>query len=242
MSEILNTFLLEDPETPIPMDRDEFYSEQIASYQNTGKPTRACEIIDAFIFNTDKQILIQKRSQNKKHNPGLLDKSIGGHVRYGDTPDYTVMVETVQELQTPSIVLKNKADFKKTFELLTDYLTTVAIIRHGSSDIMLLEKQINGSPVIIANKIHVYFGIYDGRTKTVDKEAQGLLSYTLADLDKEMKSIPSLFTDDLHVLIPNLRSVIEEFLDFFGKKEPITWRGKSQAVNLPPRIEEFKTN
>ena len=217
MSEILNTFLLDDPETPIPMDRDQFYSEQIASYQKTGKPTRACEIVDVFIFNSDKQLLVQKRSHDKKHNPGLLDKSIGGHVRYGDTPDYTVMVETVQELQTPSIVLKNKSDFKKTFELLTDYLTTVAVIRHGSSDIMLLEKKINGSPVIIANKIHVYFGIYDGRTKTVDKEAQGLLFYTIADLDKEMKSIPSLFTDDIHVLLHKMRGDIEEFLDFLGK-------------------------
>jgi isopentenyldiphosphate isomerase len=215
MSEILNTFLLEDPETPIPMDRDQFYSEQIAAYQKTGKPTRACEIVDVFIFNSDKELLVQKRSAHKKHNPGLLDKSIGGHVRYGDTPDYTVMVETVQELQTPSIVLKNKVDFKKTFELLTDYLTTVAVIRHGSSDIILLEKKIDGKPVIIANKIHVYFGIYDGRTKTVDKEAQGLLSYKLADLDAEMKSNPALFTDDMHVLMHKLRPDINEFLKFF---------------------------
>ena len=209
MSEILNTFLLKDPETPIPMDLEKFYSEQISIYQKTGNPTRACEIVDVFIFNTEKQLIVQKRSQDKKHNPGLLDKSIGGHVRYGDTPDYTVMVETVQEMQTPSIVLKNKSDFKKTFKLLADYLTTVSIIGHGSSDIMLLEKKIDGRPVIIANKVHVYLGIYDGRTKTVDKEAQGLLSYTLADLDKEMKAIPSLYTGDMHVLLHKERGEIE---------------------------------
>lgn len=217
MSEILNTFLLKDPETPIPMDREKFYSEQISIYQKTGNPTRACDIVDVFIFNTEKQLIVQKRSQDKKHNPGLLDKSIGGHVRYGDTPDYTVMVETVQEMQTPSIVLKNKSDFKKTFKLLADYLTTVSIIGHGSSDIMLLEKKIDGRPVIIANKVHVYLGIYDGRTKTVDKEAQGLLSYTLADLDKEMKAIPSLYTGDMHVLLHKERGEIEEFLDFVEK-------------------------
>ena len=217
MSEILNTFLLKDPETPIPMDRGKFYLEQISSYQKTGKPTRACEIVDVFIFNSEKQLIVQKRSPNKKHNPGLLDKTIGGHVRYGDTPDYTVMVETVQEMQTPSIVLKNESDFKKTFELLADYLTTVSVIGHGSSDIILLEKKIDGRPVIIANKVHVYFGIYDGRTKTVDKEAQGLLLYSLAELDNEMKSIPSLFTGDMHVLMHKMRGDIEKFLDFVGK-------------------------
>ncbi len=217
MSEILNTFLLDDPETPIPMDRDDFYTEQIETYQKTGKPTRACEIVDVFIFNSEKELLVQKRSPNKRHNPGLFDKSIGGHVRYGDTPDYTVMVESVQELQTPSIVLKNKADFKKTLVLLQDYLTTVALIEHGNSSIILLEKKINHNPVIIANKIHFYLGIYDGRLKTVDKEAQGILNYKLNDLTEEMKSNPSLFTNDMHVLFRKFHSDLEEFLAPFGK-------------------------
>lgn len=217
MSEILNTFLLDDPETPIPMDRDDFYAEQIEAYRKTGKPTRACEIVDVFIFNSDKEMLVQKRSHHKKHNPGLFDKSIGGHVRYGDTPDYTVMVETVQELQTPSIVLKNKADFKKTLDLLRDYLTTVSIIEHGHSNITLFEKKIDDGPVIIANKVHLYLGIYDGRMKTVDKEAQGLLTYNLEDLKQEMKTNPSLFTNDMHVLIRKFSSDIEDFLDSLAK-------------------------
>ena len=93
----------------------------------------------------------------------------------------------------------------------------MSIIEHGSSDIILLEKKIDGRPVIIANKVHVYFGIYDGRTKTVDKEAQGLLLYSLAELDNEMKSIPSLFTGDMHVLMHKMREDIEKFLDLVGK-------------------------
>ena len=70
------------------------------------------------MFNSYGEMIIQKRSFDKNHNPGLLDKSIGGHVQFGDTPDYTAMVETIQELQTPSIVLKNENDFVKTFHLL----------------------------------------------------------------------------------------------------------------------------
>lgn len=125
MSEILNTFLLDDPETPIPMDRDKFYAEQVNIFQKTGKPTRACEIVDVFIFNSHGQLFMQKRSYHKAHNPGILDKSIGGHVRHTDTPDYTVMVETVQELQTPSIVLKNDRAAVGLFDYGGNYQTRI---------------------------------------------------------------------------------------------------------------------
>ena len=57
MSEIINTYLLSDPDTLIPMDRDEFYAEQIAAYEKTGQPTRAVEIIDVFIFNRFGELL-----------------------------------------------------------------------------------------------------------------------------------------------------------------------------------------
>ena len=218
MSEIINTYLLSDPETCIAMDRDEFYKEQIGVFKKTGKPTRANDIVDIFIFNSKKELLIQKRSYKKKHNPGLLDKSIGGHILFGDTPDYTVMVETVQELLTPSIVLKNSNDFYKTLKLLKDYTTTISIVKHSHSKIYHMEKIINGEKIIIANKIHVYFGIYDGSTKPVDREAQGILYYSLPELLKEMKHSPQIFTYDLHLLLKELLPEIKDFLKVFTKK------------------------
>lgn len=212
MSEIINTYLLDDPETAIPMDREEFYAEQIAEYQKNGKPTRANEIVDVFIFNSSKELLVQKRSYEKFHNSGLLDKSIGGHVRYGDTADYTVMVETVQELKTPSIVLKNLRDFHKTISLLEDYLTTIAIVKHSHTKIYKMMKVIGKDKVIIANKIHAYFGIYDGSIRPVDREAKGILFYTLDELEKEMKAFPDTFTTDIHVLVKELSPDMEQFL------------------------------
>ncbi len=211
MSEIINTYLLDDPETIIPMERSEFYSEQIKIFKETGKPTRANDIVDIFIFNREKELLVQKRSYDKGHNPGLLDKSIGGHIRYGDTPDYTVMVETVQELQTPSIVLKNTEDFKKTIKLLDDYLTTIAIVKHSRTKIYIMEKIIKGEVIKIANKVHVYFGIYDGSIRPVDREAKGILFYTMEELEDEMEKFPNTFTYDMHVLIKELKSEIKDF-------------------------------
>lgn len=212
MSEVLNTYLLSDPETVVPMDRDEFYCEQIEVFKKTGQPTRAVDIVDVFIFNKAKELLVQKRSFDKTHNPGLLDKSIGGHVRYEDTPDYSVMVETVQELQTPSIVLRDKVHFTKTLNLLREYLNTIAVVKHGETKIVTLNKIIGGEELGIANKVHVYLGVYDGRVKPVDREAKGVLWYSLPDLEREMKQFPDMFTHDMHYFMKEYRGHMEEFL------------------------------
>ncbi len=218
MSEIVNTYILDDPWTVIPMSRDDFYAEQIAVSKNGGQPTRAVDIADIFIFNLQGELLLQKRSYDKAHNPGLLDKSIGGHMRHGDTADYTVMVETVQELQTPSIVLKNDEDFQKTFKLLHEYLSTVAIIKHVHAKLYNLNKDVKGEQVTIANKAHVYFGVYNGRVRPVDREAKGILWYSLAEIDKEMKTAPQTFTHDLHVLLKVLRDEMETFVELIKGK------------------------
>jgi len=212
MGEIVNTYLLADPDNVIPMDRDEFYKEQIEVFKKTRKSSRACEIVDCLIFNSDNEILIQKRSFEKNHNPGLLDKSIGGHVQYGDTLDYTMMVETVQELQTPSIVLRNYQDFKKALILLSKYLNTIAIVNHSLSKILILEKVIKGKKIKIANKVNLFFGIYDGAIKPVDKEAKGVLYYSLNEIDNEIEKFPEAFSDDLKVILKDFRPEIEKFL------------------------------
>lgn len=212
MSEIINSYLLSEPEKNVPIDRDEFYAEQIAAYNKTGSPTRACEIVQVFLFNANSELLIQKRSYDKRHNPGLLDKTIGGHIRYGDTPDYTVMVESVQELQTPSIVLRSAEDYAKTATLLADYLTTIAVIEHIQSKLYRLEKVFDGKLVTIASKTHIYFGVYNGSIRPVDREAKGVLFYTLPELDNEMKSSPDIFTQDIHTLLTDLRPKMEAFV------------------------------
>lgn len=197
------------------MDRDEFYAEQIKAFQETGAPTKAIDIVDVFIFNSNHELLIQKRNFNKAHNPGLLDKSVGGHVRYEDAPDYTVMVETVQEIQTPSIVLRDQNLFRKTETLLRDYLETVAIVKHHGGEIYHLGKLIKGQRVVIANRVHLYFGIYNGRIRPVDRESKGVLWYSLADLDQEMKKFPETFTEDMHFFLKKFRGDIESFLKSF---------------------------
>ncbi|MBU1110245.1 NUDIX domain-containing protein [Patescibacteria group bacterium] len=211
MEEIIIARNLDDLEKAFPMERNKFYEEQIECFRKNGKPSKSVDIVDAFLFNEHGELYIQKRAKNKAHNPRLLDKSLGGHVNYGDTIDYTVMVETVQELQVPSIVLKTHQDYKKTHKLLKNYLNTIAIMKQIDTKLFWLEKKFSNESATIANYVHLFIGVYSGRVKTVDRESSGILHYTLEDLYYEMETVPAIFTPDLHTLTKKYRSELEKF-------------------------------
>lgn len=218
MSETVATYDIKNPDKVIPMDRAEFYRQQIENYEKGIEPTRAVGVVNVFVFDSVGELFIQKRSNTKAHNAGLFDKSMGGHIRFGDNSDYTVMVETIQELQVPSIVLRTHEDFSKTHDLLSSYLSTVSIIEQIDSQIYSLPKTIKGSKIPILNKVHLYFGVYDGAVSTVDREAKGVVLYSLDDIKGDIKKSPDLFTYDLAFLIKKYHSQIEKFIKIIKAK------------------------
>ena len=58
MSEIINTYSLDNPFNMIPMDRDEFYREQVEIFKKEGKVTKAVEIVNILIFNSHGELII----------------------------------------------------------------------------------------------------------------------------------------------------------------------------------------
>jgi isopentenyl-diphosphate delta-isomerase len=214
MLEKIYAYSLDNKHIVKEMDRSEFYKKQIKSFKKNGKVDEAIEIIQVFLFNTDGELLIQKRGKSKNHNPGLLDKSLGGHMKFGDTADYTVMVETVEELGTPSIVLRDPVDFEKTRLLLRNYRQNIAIIKLLNTDFFKLKKIINEEVIDIVNKAHVYVGVYDGYVKPEDKEASGVLWYNMDDLTEEMEKSPDLFTEDLKVYIDRFEKDLRDFAKY----------------------------
>lgn len=214
MSEIVNTYKLDNPVRLIPMDRKEFYNEQISEFKKTWKSSRAVEVINILVFNESWEFILQKRSSHKAHNANLIDKTVWWHIVCWDTADYTAMVETVQELQVPSIVLRNQDDFLKTYDLLKLYLTTTAIIKFVDINIIPTKKIIDGEEIEILNKIHFYIWIYWWSTKNADKEAKGVLFYDIDELSSEMENFPNIFTNDLHFYLDKYKEEIQEFLQF----------------------------
>lgn len=221
MEEIVKTYTINNQFDLIPMSRKEFYVDQIKEYKDTGKPSKLVEVVNILIFNSEGEVIIQKRSSNKSQNPNLLDKSIGGHVRDGDSAQYTAMVETIQELQTPSMVLRNKEDFIKTINLLRDYLDTTAILQYVDTKIRNSKRIIDGEEIEIGNKTNIYFGVYDGRIRPVDKEAKGVLFYSIKELEEEVENYPETFTNDLVFFIKEYKKEISNFIDEIKNKKTL---------------------
>ena len=212
MSEIVNTYLLSKPGQLIPMKRESFYKEQIAAFKKNGKPSRAIELVQILLFTSDQEIILQKRSNKKKHNAGLMDKSVGGHIQHKNTPTYTVMAETLQELQVPSFVLNSEDDFDKTLKLLQKYLGSAALVQRIDEKIEILPKVFKGEKIPIASKYHFFIGVYDGAVKPIDKEASGILFYNYNSFKKEIKTTPDFFTDDLKYFITKYNKEINNLL------------------------------
>lgn len=214
MSEIVTTYKLDDLDQPIPMDRDEFYDSQIKCFKETGKNTHAVAIVQILLFTPEGEIALQKRSMNKNHNPGKLDKTIGGHMRFGDTANYTVMGESLQELEVPAFVLDSKEDFQKTYKLLHEYTNRSALIQFVDSHTYTSKKIINNELINISNKFYLYLGVYNGAIRPADKEAAGVLYYDYNDLKKELKETPDLYTYDLAFFINKYDTKISDFLNY----------------------------
>lgn len=213
MAEQIYTYSLDNKHEVFAQERDKYYKKQIDDFHKTGKTSEAVEVVNIFLFNTDGELLIQKRGKNKNHNPGLLDKSLGGHMKFGDSADFTAMVETVEELQTPSIALHDTVDFEKTRKLLRGYRESIAVLKELNTGFFALDKIIDGKKIPLVNKAHVYVGIYNGTTKPSDKEASGVLYYSLDDLKEEMEKSPEHFTGDLRFYMHKFERDFRDFVE-----------------------------
>lgn len=212
MSEIVNTYNLDWIHWLIPMERGSFYKKQLLDHENWKAPSIAVEDINIILFTKSGEMILQKRSSHKSHNPNLIDKSIGWHIVHWDSADYTAMIESVQELKVPSVVLRNHDDFIKTLNTLKMYLSSTAVIQYVDTKVNKNKKLINGEKVTIFNKTHLYIWIYWWSVKNVDREAKWILFYEIDELLEEMKDFPQNFTNDLHRILKEYRSVFEDFV------------------------------
>lgn len=218
-SELITLYSIYDPTSgPFSCERKKFYDDQIAIKNNWEIHQYAPWVVNIFLVNKSWEIIVQKRSSHKRQNPNLLDKSIGGHIQRWDPVDYTVMVETVQELQVPSIVIRRDDSFEKRYELLRDYVNTSAIIKHIDAKLHKTTRIIDGEEIWLYNMVNVFFWVYGWSVKNVDKEAKWVLYYDIEELVNEMKEYPKLYTQDMHILINDYGDEIREFIDFVKKE------------------------
>ncbi len=63
-----------------------------------GNPSLMHKVIHVLVFNSNGELLLQKRSMDKDVAPGKWDTSVGGHVSAGESLDEAVRRETEEEL------------------------------------------------------------------------------------------------------------------------------------------------
>jgi len=189
--------------------RDKFYSEIKKEFASKGKISKKIKQVRILLANSQGRIYLQKRSKIKDENPGLYDKTIGGHVAKDDTYAMTVIRECAEELGFPAAVV-SEAEFDKAVKV-TD-LTIIGLFK--KVDYIENYKSVRvtkiGDKFIQPVMSEFYFGYYDGSIRFVDGESSGIEVYSLDELKKEIKKFPDRFTEDLKFIIGKYSGLIKK--------------------------------
>jgi len=181
-------------------EREKFYSEVKKEFEKTGKVSRQVKRVIVLLMNSKGRIYFQERSNLKKENPNMYDKTVGGHIPKDNTEGMTLVKECAEELGFPASILSNK-EFDKAIHN-TD-LSIVGIFKKVDviSNNLSVRITKEGNKFVQPYLSTVYIGYFDGPIKFVDGESSGIKVYSLQDLKKEMKKYPTKFTEDLKFMI-----------------------------------------
>jgi isopentenyldiphosphate isomerase len=187
-------------------NRTKFYAQVQKEYAAKGKITKQVRTIRLLLMNSNGRIYIQKRSMDKPENPGLYDKTIGGHVVAGHTWYMTVVKECHEELGFPAVVLSHE-EFRQAINS-TD-TGVIGIFRQVDSLVNYLSvRKTKTKDFVQPQMTNVYIGYYDGPIHFKDGESTGVEVFTLAELEKEMAANPKRFTEDLKFMIKKYRKYL----------------------------------
>lgn len=84
-------------------------------------------VVHLHVFNSKKELYLQKRGLNKDIQPGKWDTSVGGHVDYGETVKEALLREVSEELGIvdfePVFMIRYKFVSDREAELVNSYYT-----------------------------------------------------------------------------------------------------------------------
>jgi len=200
-SQIVNVLEVYDLEGNLigKQNRKEFYKEILEEYRRTGKITKQVKSIRVLVLSSKGRIYIQHRSEEKDRNPGLYDKTIGGHLEPGHTWDLTVVKECHEELGFPGVVLSDD-EFRSAIPATN--LKIIGILRrieHMTNFISI--NNIKGEEIKQPFITTFYIGYYDGPISFCDGESVGIEVVDLKTLKKRIKERPKEYTEDLKYMI-----------------------------------------
>ena len=188
------------------MDRKAFYAKSKREFLKFGKISTKVKTVRLILMNSNGMIYIQKRSNAKKENPSLYDKTVGGHVTAGYTQDSALVKECAEELGFPIAVVPKKEFTKlvKSVDLkVIGIAKEIALLKNFNST-RVVGKKFFIQPFITK----IYLGYYDGPIQFSDGESSGIEIFSFKDLLKEIKEKPEKFTEDIKFMIKRYKQYL----------------------------------
>lgn len=181
-------------------DRQNFYDEIKKEFKETSKITKKVKRISLLLMNSKGKIILQKRNNQKQENPGLFDKTIGGHVSEGDSYEITLIKECSEELGFPVSILSQE-DFSRALKK-TD-LKIIGLFKEIDYDDCFFSTRISkdNKKFVQPYIAKIYIGYYDGPIQFIDGESSGIELFTIEELINEIKETPNKFTEDIKFMI-----------------------------------------
>jgi isopentenyldiphosphate isomerase len=188
-------------------ERKEFYADIKKEFKEKGKISRQVKSVRMLIMTSEGRIYIQRRSKRKKENPGLYDKTIGGHVKAGHTWKLTVVQECHEELGFPAVILTDDEFIKA---LSGTDLRIIGLLRKVDhiSQFISVRKTKEGDSFEQPYINNFYIGYYDGGIRFCDGESSGIEVFTIEELEKQIAEEPTKFTEDLKWMIKRYRHLL----------------------------------
>ncbi len=188
-------------------NRKEFYTEIMEEYKKTGKITKQVKSLRLIVMTSDGRLYLTKRSKRKERNPGLYDKTIGGHIERGHDANTTFVKECVEELGFSAVIL-NDDKFKSGVKSID--LSIVWIFRQVAYTENFMSKTLmaDGSYIEQPFITFIYLGYYDWPIRFKDWEAIGLETFNLQELKEDIKKYPDRFTEDIKFMIEKYKNYL----------------------------------
>ncbi|MCF7860610.1 NUDIX hydrolase [Candidatus Woesearchaeota archaeon] len=181
------------------MEKKRLHQKMRSEFAKNGEVSVRHKDVRLILMTSNGRLILQRRSKWKGDNAGLWDKTIGGHVRKGDTADITILKECAEELGIPTTVVEEK-HFKDT--VATTNLNILGVLtKLVYLDNFHSKRTHKNEKWVEKSMSQFYIGYYDGPIRFVDNESCGIQTFTLDELEDDMKKYPRLFTNDMKYIL-----------------------------------------
>jgi ADP-ribose pyrophosphatase YjhB (NUDIX family) len=167
--------------------------------QRSGDAPFAVETVFLMLVSSSAELYVVQRAQ-KTDNPWLLDKTVGGHVTYGESPASTLLREADEEIGV-AVVLTTRESARDTIANLDTSRLAVAWEIAFDPWLESIRVVAAGEPWRKRHRATIYAGRYDGPVTFKDGEAASMEKIPLAAFPEVYAARRSEFTHDLGVLL-----------------------------------------